>query len=145
MKRSYLAVALCLGMASAALAHQGVQNPAVKARMDAMSAIGDSMKVLGAMAKKAVAFDADTAQKAAAAIAEHAAQTPSLFEAIATDPKSEAKPAIWEDFEDFTMKAAELEKIASGLSASIHSPDDAARAMRSLGANCKSCHEAYRE
>ncbi|NND21494.1 MAG: hypothetical protein HKO14_05350, partial [Silicimonas sp.] len=49
-------VAVLLLVASAALAHQGVKNPAVKARMDVMSAIGDNTKLLGRMAKGEVAF-----------------------------------------------------------------------------------------
>ena len=37
-------------LAGAALAKEGVQNPAVKARMDAMATIGANTKVLGDMA-----------------------------------------------------------------------------------------------
>ncbi|MFT7596752.1 MAG: cytochrome c556 [Paracoccaceae bacterium] len=80
--------------ATAALAYQGVQNPTVKARMDAMSAIGKNTKVLGAIAKGQVAFDATTAKAAAGAIADHAAQISALFQEPATDPKSEAQPVI---------------------------------------------------
>jgi len=128
-----------------AWAHQGVQNPAVKARMDGMSAIAENLKVIGTMAKGEIAFDANAAREAAAAMAEHAAATPDLFEANETDPKSEALPAIWDKFDDFTAKALELESIAKGLSASISSPADLRSALGALGENCKSCHEKYRE
>lgn len=145
MKQKTIALGLTLVTATAALAHQGVQNPAVKARMDVMSAIAENMKTLGQMAKGAVEFDAALAKSAAANIADHAAKAPGLFEANETDPKSEAKPEIWTNFEDFSAKANELAAMASGFSTSIDEPSDLNAAMRQLGANCKSCHSVYRE
>ena len=144
MKRKPIALGLLLATATAALAHQGVQNPAVKARMDEMSAIAENMKTLGQMSKGATEFDAAVARSAAAAIAEHAAATPGLFEANETDPKSEARPEIWSNFEDFATKATELETIAIGFSTSINDATDLSAAMGALGANCKSCHSVYR-
>ena len=44
------AVAMVLG-AGAVVAHEGVQNAAVKARMDGMGELGAGLKVLGNMAK----------------------------------------------------------------------------------------------
>ena len=86
-------VALVLG-AGAALAHTGVQNKAVKARMAGMGELGAGLKVLGNMAKGTLAFDADQARGAAAEIARAAAETPALFETQKNNPKSEALPAI---------------------------------------------------
>lgn len=110
-----------------------------------MSTIAENMKILGQMAKGAAVFDANAAQVAAAAIAEHAAATPKLFEANETDPEYEARPENWTNFDDFTTKAMELESIAIGLSNSISSPADLKAAMGALGANCKACHAVYRE
>ena len=90
MKKQGFAIVLLFIAATGALAHQGVKNPAVKARMDSMSAIGKSMKVLGGMAKGESSFDAMAVQAAVASIAEQAARTPALFEANETDPKSES-------------------------------------------------------
>jgi cytochrome c556 len=145
MKRQSFALAVLLCAATGALAHQGVKNAAVKARMDAMSAIGKDMKVLGSMAKGKVPFDAESAQIAVASIADHAAMTTRLFEEKETDHKSEAKPEIWEDFGDFSRKAGELADVATGLSGKINRTEDLGRAITSLGATCKSCHEIYRE
>ena len=109
-----------------------------------MSAIAENMKTLGQMAKGATEFAAEAARSAAAAIAEHAAATPGLFEAKETDPKSEARPEIWTNFEDFATKATELEAIAIGVSASLDDSSDLNAAMRAPGANCQSCHSVYR-
>lgn len=144
MKRKVITVCLALGSATAALAHEGVQNPAVKARMDGMSAIANNMKTLGQMAKGSSAFHAETARSAAAEIARHAAATPDLFEANETDPKSEARPEIWVRFDDFTAKAVELETIATGAAQSIREPADLRATMGTLGASCKACHSDYR-
>ncbi|WP_420324494.1 c-type cytochrome [Mameliella sp.] len=130
---------------AAAFAHSGVQNQAVMARMDSMKSIGDAMKVLGRMAKGQTTFDASAAQAAAANIARHSAETPALFEARETDPKSEAKPAIWTDFADFTAKAEALESAALDVSNSLTTPDDLVPAVQRLGEACKSCHSLYRE
>lgn len=145
MKPTYLVLCATLIAATTTLAHQGVQNPAVMARMNGMSAIAKNMKTIGQMAKGETAFDAAAAKSAAAAIAEHAAETPDLFKANETDPKSEARSEIWSNFDDFTAKALELETIASDLSRSITTPKDLAAAIGTLGANCKACHSTYRQ
>lgn len=145
MQWKHVAFGIAFIAGTTALAHQGVQNAAVKARMDGMSAIAENMKTLGQMAKGATEFDAEVARSASASIAKHASETPGLFKANETDPKSEARPEIWSNFEDFTAKATELETIATGLSTSINDPSDLNAAMSALGANCKSCHSVYRE
>ena len=140
-----IAAILAFGAATAALAHSGVQNAAVKARMDGMSAIGENLKIIGLMAKGETAFDADAARSAAAEIARHASETPALFEAQEEDPKSEALPSFWENFDDFTTKANAMEKVALGLSTSIQAADDLGLAMDALGGTCKACHSQYRQ
>ncbi len=110
-KTRTLAVALSM-VAGAALAHTGVRNQAVKARMHAMGIIGENTKVLGSMYKGQTAFDAAAARAAAGAIAQQAARIPTLFAAPEDDPKSEALPAIWTSFDDFTEKAQKLSAAA---------------------------------
>ncbi|MEP3847488.1 MAG: cytochrome c [Paracoccaceae bacterium] len=145
MIKPYILVVSTVLMGSAVLAHSGVKNPAVQARMHAMSIIGEDVKTLGLMAKGEQAFDVDAAKAALREIAEHAGQAPDLFRANEDDPKSEAKPAIWENFEDFTTKAVALENVALELSTSLASVDDLGPAMAALGDTCKSCHSDYRE
>lgn len=145
MRHGVVTLTLAVALAGAALAHTGVQNAAVLARMDAMKGIGEATKVLGQMAKGGVPFDADAARAAAARIAVHAAETPALFEARETDPKSEALPAIWDSFDDFTAKSIALETLAAGLATSIATPQDLTAGMAALGASCKACHSEYRQ
>jgi cytochrome c556 len=145
MKSRTVLICLSLALGSAALAHEGVKNEAVKARMHTMKQIGQEMKKLGTMVKGEAPFDQATARAAAAAIAGHAADTPALFEAQEDDPKSEAKPEIWASFDDFTAKSNDLQTAALSLSTSIESLEDVQAAMKTLGGTCKACHKSYRE
>ncbi len=143
MTRLILALSLIAG--GAAWAHQGVQNPGVMARMNGMSAIADSVKVIGTMARGRAAFDAEAAQTAALEIAAQARLIPELFEGADEDPKSEARPAIWANFEDFVAQSEALEALALDVSQAITSQADLGPALARLGENCKACHEDYRE
>lgn len=145
MKAKLILPLLLAVTASSALAHGGVQNPAVLARMEAMKAIGDATKVLGEMAKGARAFDADSARAAAQSIAAHAAETPALFETREDDPFSEALPGIWANFDDFTAKAGNLATLATELGTSLDSPEALRAGLDALGETCKTCHSDYRQ
>lgn len=142
-KRGAFALALGLVAATAALAHDGVKNEAVKARMMSMGTIVENTKLLGQMAKGAKPFDAATAQAAAAAISAEAARVPTLFEANETDPKSEALPEIWSDWATFTARNDALVAAAAGLAMAS---DLAALqgGMAALGKSCKGCHSTFR-
>ena len=135
--------ALCVG--TLAFAHTGVKNMAVMARMESMSALGDNVKILGEMAKGKQAFDADQARAAAEAIARHAAETPALFKAPETDPKSEALPVIWDDFAAFVEESDSLEAVASDLAVTMQNVDDLRNGLSRIGAACKACHQVYRK
>ncbi|MEX0286289.1 MAG: cytochrome c [Paracoccaceae bacterium] len=134
-----------IGLGTAALAHQGIQNAAVKARMDSMSAIATHMKTLGDMARGKATFDTALARHAAQGISLHAAEVPTLFEVPENDPKSEALPIIWTQFDDFEAKAVQMEKVAADLATTLSEPDDLPAALKALGATCTSCHETYRQ
>ncbi len=140
MKRIVFLVAVLA--ASTALAHQGVKNPAVQARMHGMMELGGATKVLGDMAKGTQSFDAAAAKAAMQKIQDEAARIESLFEANEDDPKSEALPGIWTDFADFTAKAQDLSVAAS---AEVTSLEDVQAVLPKIGATCSPCHKIYRQ
>ena len=119
MIRSRNLVALVLSLAfvmapvgtSNMLAHSGVLNKDVAARMTLMSSMGRNMGVLGKMLQKKAPFDRGKAVEAINNIEQLAVETPTVFEKRVLDPKSEAKELIWEEFEAFT-------KISIGLATS---------------------------
>ena len=156
-----LPLGLALATATTSLAHDGVKDPDVKARMDAMSQIGAQTKVLGQMVKGATAFDTDTARAAAGAIATEAAKIPALFETQADDPASEALPAIWEDWQRFEQLARRLEADAAALAEAANGslgadssstagsgtgrdPSSPQTAFLRLAKTCNACHTSFR-
>lgn len=144
MRRTALFIAATVGLATVAVAHEGVKNPAVMARMEGMKLIAQHTKVLGDMAKGARPFNAEEAQAAARALAAEAARVPALFEAEEDDPKSEAKPAIWFDYAAFTAEANALIDAANGATG-LKTSGDIIKVMQAIGATCSSCHKSFRE
>lgn len=128
--------------AGAATAHEGVENEAVKARMMLMDKVKTATGTLGGMAKGAVAYDAGAADAAKAALAEHAAAIPAAFEAKEMDPKSTAKPAIWDNWADFVAKAEAMGGAAAALDTSSQASIGAG--MGGIGGSCQACHKVYR-
>ncbi|MEP2530805.1 cytochrome c [Shimia sp.] len=128
--------------ATAAVAHNGVKDADVMARMNAMSAIGKATKTLGDMARGKTPLHQAKARMARDTISLNAAKIPDLFESQATDPKSEALPAIWDNWGDFTGRADTMKDAAL----SLDFTDKAALAttIRDLGATCGGCHKRYR-
>lgn len=137
-----ISAALFIAISTNAIAKDGIANPVVGARMDAMDIIGANMKIIGGMAQGKVTFDAAAAQAAIDAIATQAGDLPALFKADETDPKSKASPTIWANWDDFTKKAAALQTVAEGVDTS--SAAGLGQAMSGLGGSCQACHMSYR-
>ncbi|NVO24366.1 c-type cytochrome [Donghicola mangrovi] len=144
MKKTFVTLTL-IAMGTAALSHGGVQDKNVMARMEVMKTIGSQMKLIGKMAKGETAFDAAAVNAALTEIAAQAALVPDSFETPATDPKSEALPLIWEQFDDFTKLAGDLESTAANLAGTVQTDADLGPVMGQMGATCKACHSTYRE
>lgn len=143
MRPSLVLTSAILVAATAAFAHEGVKNPVVKARMGTMSTIKDATATLGNMAKGKLPFDASGAQAAKGTLIKAAAKIPTDFEAQEDDPKSEAKAAIWRNFNDFTQKAVALEAAAKALD--VSSVDAIRASFGDVGGACGACHKPYRE
>ena len=90
------------------------------------------------------ALDAARVRAAATTLAQEAARIEALFEAREDDPKSEALPAVWDSFPDFTAKAQTL-KAAAEAAKDVSTQEQLQTAMRDFGATCSACHKAYRK
>lgn len=60
--------------------------------------------------------------------------------------KTMAKPAIWDNMDDFREKMAELPKVTNALALAAAAGDKAAigDAFKAVGASCKQCHDDYK-
>ena len=129
---------------SVSMAHSDTSNmqPQVAARMAVMTQIKEAMAPLGGMAKGAVEFDAAVAQAAVASLLDASERTATVFEPNVTDPKSEALPAIWDNWDDFVSKSDDLTFAAEGWD--VSSLDSLRAGMGNIGAACSACHKSYR-
>ena len=130
---------------SIALAHSGVKDENVKKRMMVMKQMANNTKVIGQMLKGKTEFDADKAKLALERLSSLSLETPEVFKVNATDPKSEAKLSIWDEFDKFTKLSKDLAETSIVLVNSIENIDDLRPALKSISSGCKACHNQYRE
>lgn len=145
MKVIKLLTLIFLVISSVAFAHSGVKDQNVKERMMVMKAMADNTKVIGQMLKRKTQFDANEAKSALERLSSLSLKTPKVFTVNATDPKSEAKPAIWDEFDEFTKLSLELAETSIVLAGSIEIIEDLRPALKRISLGCKSCHSKYRE
>lgn len=143
MKTQIVTFTAALALATTVLAHSGVKDPGVMARMETMSAVGRATGVLGDMAKGKKAFDAAEAEAARIALIAGFQEVPQLFEEPHQDPKSEALPAIWEQYDDFLAKNDDA--IVAAKAMDLQTLDSLRASMGGLGASCGACHKLYRK
>ena len=132
-------------ISSIAFAHSGVKDKNVKERMMVMKEMAKNTKVIGQMVKGKTEFDANKAKLALERLSSLSLETPEVFKVNATDPKSEAKSAIWDEFDEFTRLSKDLAETSILLAGSIDSIDDLRPALRGVSSGCKACHSRYRE
>jgi cytochrome c556 len=132
--------------ATLALAHSDCAPGVVKERCDLMERQSDDMKIIGDMAKGKTTFDAAKAADAARDIVVTAKKIHELFPEGSGGGTSEALPAIWEHWDDFTAKADDLGKAAETLVAALDGGDpDWKGAFQGVSDACKACHQDYRK
>ena len=132
-------------ISSIAFAHSGVKDKNVKERMMLMKAMADNTKLIGQMLKKQTPFELTEVKLALEQLSSLTLQTPTVFEVNATDPKSEAKQNIWDEFDEFTRLSNELAKNTSELAILVEDIDDLRPTLMKVSEGCKACHSKYRE
>ena len=143
MKNVFFVFTLLVLSASIVWAHSGVKDPNVMQRMKLMSSMAENTKILGQMMKKQIPFDTEIAMSSMKKIGELSEATPMAFKINASDPKSEAKPLIWEEFVAFTELANQLtDDLAKS---TIKTYDDLRPVLMKTAGSCKACHTRYRE
>ena len=130
---------------SIVFAHSGVKDKNVKERMMLMKEMANNTKTIGQMLKGRTPFDANEAKLALERLASLSLETPKVFKINASDPKSEARPAIWDEFDEFTRLSKDLAETSLVLAGSIDSIDDLRPALKGVSSGCKACHRQYRE
>ena len=145
MTLTRLLILTFITISSVALAHSGVKDKNVKERMMVMKEMANNTKIIGQMLKGKKSFDANEAKLALERLSSLSLETPKVFKINASDPKSEAKPAIWDEFDEFTRLSKDLAETSILFAGSIDSIDDLRPALRGISSGCKACHSRYRE
>ena len=140
-----LFVAVFITAFSVAFAHSGVKDKNVKERMMLMKEMANNTKIIGQMLKGKTSFDANEAKLALERLSSLSLETPEVFKINATDPKSEAKSNIWDEFDEFTKLSQDLAEATEVLAGSVGTINDLRPALKRVSSGCKACHSKYRE
>ena len=138
-------IVIAIAASSIAFAHTGVKDQNVKERMMLMKAMADNTKLIGQMLKKQTPFELNEVKLALEQLSSLSLQTPTVFVVNATDPKSEAKQNIWDEFDEFTKLSNDLAQSTSQLAMLIQDIDDLRPTLMKVSEGCKACHSKYRE
>ena len=145
MKLFKMVTVVLITASSIVLAHSGVKDKNVKERMMLMKEMANNTKSIGQMLKGKTPFNADEAKLALERLSSLSLETPKVFKINASDPKSEARPAIWDEFDEFTRLSKDLAETSILLAESIDSIGDLRPALKEVSLGCKACHRQYRE
>lgn len=130
---------------SAALAHEGHEHATgvVRERMELMTDMGK--RLLATSKRLRANKDLESVTSDASAIHELASKVMALFPPGSTQSPTAAKPAVWQEWDDFSAKAKNLEKESEKLMNTSTKDGNALRAQfRAVGFACDACHEKYR-
>ena len=127
------------------LAHTGVKNEDVMKRMNLMKAMAENSKIIGQMLKKKIPFDLERAKNSLIEVSNLSKSTPSVFEKMAMDPKSESKIIIWEEFDNFRDLSNQLADNTLSAAENLSGFEDLKPALMRTSSGCKECHTIYRE
>ena len=127
------------------LAHTGVKNDDVMKRMNLMKSMAENSKILGKMLKKKIPFNLEQAKSSLIEISKLSRSTPSVFDKMAMDPKSESKIIIWEEFDNFRDLSNKLADNTLSAAKNLSGFEDLKPALMTTASGCKECHTRYRE
>lgn len=114
----------------------------VTERIALMTSQKAAMDVLTGMMAGRIYFDRSRAQAARRQLIRSTGTIRKRFRKPRLDPRSHARPLIWQAWDDFKARAKTAETAARGLNA--RSLPGLRQTLPSLMQSCLSCHETYR-
>ena len=136
---------LAAAIVSGAVAHEGHEHASgvVRERMELMTSMGQRM--LASSNRLRANKELENVPNDARAIHELTSKVTALFPPGSTQFPTAAKPAILQEWDDFTAKAKRLETESEKLMNANTRDGDALRAQfRAVAFACDGCHEKYR-
>lgn len=144
MKRIRIIVVLALAVSASASAAS--EADLVKYRQSGMKVLSGSMTQISAIVKGEVPREGEL-KAHADALAAQAKLVKAAYKDKAGGDKSHARPEIWQNWDDFSSKADDLETASAALAEAAGKGDRAAvrQQVAAVGKACKSCHDKYEE
>ncbi len=136
---------LAATIVSVAVAHEGHEHAtgAVRERMELMTSMGQ--RLLAISKRLRANKDLESVTTDARAIHELAAKITAQFPPGSTQFPTAAKPAVWQEWNDFSAKAKSLETESDKLVNTSTRDGESLRAQfRAVAFACDGCHEKYR-
>lgn len=138
-----LAVASVLALGATAVMAQNAAG--IKARQEAMKAMGGAMKEPGGMAKGEMAFDLAKVQASLKTIESQAVKSKDLYGDDTKTGETDALPAAFENKADLMAKFDKIAADAKAAQAAVKDEASFKAEWGKIGANCGGCHKAYRK
>lgn len=142
-----VSIAALAGAVAVAEAQTGAAQ-AINTRQEAMKGQGAAMRTLTPMVRGEQPFNQQAAVQAATTLNNTAKVIPSVFpQGSGTEAgKTDALPAVWQNFSDFQAKAKALETESAKLLQLAQAGDEAGFKAQfpAVGRSCGGCHETYR-
>jgi cytochrome c556 len=142
-----MALAVVAGVAAIAEAQTNAAA-SITARQEAMKANGGAMRALTPIVRGEQPWNQQTAVQAATTLANTAKAVPNAFpQGSGPDAgKTDALPAIWQNWSDFQSKSKAFETESAKLLQLAQAGDEAGFKAQfpNVGRTCGGCHENYR-
>jgi cytochrome c556 len=115
-------------------------------RSSLMEVIAHEMGIVGGMARGDIPADEQKFKTASANVAMLAAMVPDAFMPQGIPPGSRAMPEIWQNWNDFVMKAQQFSDAAAtaNMAAQSGGIEAAKGAVQQVAQSCGGCHRNYR-
>ena len=147
-KCSFALVALvAIGFGLALVQAQEEENPEIGYRQRLMKGQGASMGSIGDIMKYRMPNAGKHVEAHAKNIANYSSLIVEAFEKELTEGKTDAKPGIWQNWDDFVAKANALNAAGNDLAMAAAGGDTRAMMpkVKALGDACRGCHNEYRK
>ena len=145
MAVSALAMVTSLACQIGAGAHQGASGVILQ-RMILMEDVGTAMRVMAAMFKAETPYDPGVLARQSSTLSSLSKRIPGLFPAGSIQKPSEARPAIWRDWQEFEQLTRDLiaESDVLAEQATTLSATDARLQFARIAKTCAACHKKFR-
>ena len=147
-KFRFFVAASALAVSAIALAHDSAKpEDVIDYRQGLMTVIGWNFGPLAAMVKGKHPFDAAEFAKHAGRIANLSDQILEGFAKGSDKGKTDAKPDVWANWDDFQSKAKDLDTQAKLLAEVAKANDEAKdkEQFKKVAEACKACHDKYKK